>query len=84
MLPDAAIAALVGLAGAFVLAGFLRWLQAHEQPLDPADDDMVGVLGRVSSTIRPDGVGEVIYERNGVRRCSCRAARRRFSTFRAR
>jgi membrane protein implicated in regulation of membrane protease activity len=68
VLPDAGIAALAGLAGAFVLAAFLRWLQAHEQPLDPADDDMIGVLGRVSSTIRPDGVGEVIYERNGVRR----------------
>lgn len=68
VLPDAVIAAAAGLSGAFVLGVFLRWLQAHEQPLDPADDDMIGVLGRVSSTIRPSGVGEVIYERNGVRR----------------
>ncbi len=62
------IAIALGLTGAFLLAAFLRFLQAREQPLNPADYDMVGVLGRVSSAIRPDGIGEAIYVRDGARR----------------
>ena len=63
-----ALALAVGLAGAAILATFLRFLQSHEAPLDPADYDMVGVLGRVSSVIRPEGVGEVIYRRDAGRK----------------
>jgi membrane protein implicated in regulation of membrane protease activity len=65
------IAIALGLFGAWVLAAFLRFLQSREQPLDPADYDMVGTLGRVSSVIRPNGVGEVIYLRDGARRPLC-------------
>lgn len=65
------VAIAVGLVGAWILAAFLRFLQSHEQPLDPADYDMVGILGRVSSVIRPGGVGEVIYLRDGARRPLC-------------
>jgi membrane protein implicated in regulation of membrane protease activity len=65
---DLAIAILVGLTGAVLLGMFLRWLQSHEKPLEATDTDVVGMLGRVSSTIRPDGVGEVIYVRDGSRR----------------
>lgn len=64
---DVVIAAAIGLAGAWILAAFLRFLQSKEQPLDPADYDMAGVLGHVSSAIRVDGVGEVIYIRDGAR-----------------
>jgi membrane protein implicated in regulation of membrane protease activity len=64
---DLLIAIAVGLTGAWFLAGFLRFLQSRERPLDPADYDMVGVLGHVSSTIRPDGVGEMIFVRDGAR-----------------
>ena len=65
---DLAIAIVVGLVGAWCLAAFLRFLQSREQPMDPADYEMVGVLGRVASPIRPNGVGEVIYVRDGARR----------------
>lgn len=65
---DLVLAVALGLAGAWILASFLRFLQSREQPLNPADYEMVGVLGQVSSTIRPDGVGEVIYVRDGARR----------------
>lgn len=68
---DLAIAIGFGIAGAWLLAAFLRFLQAREKPLNPADYEMVGVLGRVSSTIRPDGVGELIYVRDGARRPVC-------------
>jgi len=63
-----AIAAALGLSGAWVLARFLSVLIKNERDMNPADYDMVGVLGRVSSTIRADGVGEVIYLHEGVRR----------------
>src|SRR5437879_53174 len=56
---DLSLAIAVGLLGACLLAAFLRFLESREQPLVVADYDMVGVLGHVSSTIRPDGVGEV-------------------------
>ncbi len=65
---DLAIASAVGLVGAWCLAAFLRFLQSREQPMDPAEYDMIGVLGRVASPIRPNGVGEVIYVRDGARR----------------
>ena len=68
---DLAIAIGFGFAGAWLLAAFLRFLQAREKPLNPADYEMVGVLGRVSSTIRSDGVGELIYVRDGARRPVC-------------
>ena len=68
---DLAAAVLFGLFGAWLLAAFLRFLQLREKPLDPADYEMVGVLGRVSSTIRAGGVGELIYIRDGARRPVC-------------
>ncbi len=69
---DLVIAIAVGLTGAWCLAAFLRFLQSREQPMDPADYDLIGVLGQVSSTIRPNGVGEVIYQRDGARQATQR------------
>ena len=40
----------------------------REAPLYPADYDMVGVLGKLSSPIRAGGTGEVIYSQEGTRR----------------
>lgn len=65
---DLTIAILLGLVGAFLLGSFLRWLQSHEKPLDAADTDVTGMLGRVSSPIRATGVGEMIFVRDGSRR----------------
>ncbi len=65
---DLVLAATVGLIGAWFLAAFLRFLQSREKPLDPSDYEMVGVLGHVSCAIRKDGIGEVIYVRDGARR----------------
>jgi len=65
------IATLGGLAGAAIVFWFLvKVLMAHETILDPSDFDMVGVLGRVSSTIRPTGTGEIIFSQAGARRPS--------------
>jgi len=63
------IATLSGLGGAAVVFWFLaKVLMAREQALDPADYDMVGVLGKLSIAIRPGGTGELIYTQGGTRR----------------
>jgi hypothetical protein len=63
-----AIAALSGLAAASSVFWFLaKVLIAREKPLDQADYDMVGVLGRVSLPIRPGGTGEITYSQEGTR-----------------
>ncbi|HEX4769243.1 MAG TPA: hypothetical protein VH351_00325 [Bryobacteraceae bacterium] len=59
----------VGVCGAWILAAFLRFLQSREGYLDPLDYEMVGILGQVSSPIRAAGVGEILYVREGARRC---------------
>ena len=41
---------------------------AREEALDPADYDMIGVLGKLSMPIRPGGTGELIYSQDGTRR----------------
>ena len=45
-------------------------LLRHERDLDAADYDMIGVLGRVSSPVRQDGTGEMIFSQNGIRRAA--------------
>jgi len=69
------LATICGLAGATIVFLFLtRVLMSHDEVLDPADYDMVGVLGRVSVPIREGGTGEVIYSQAGTRRaCGARS-----------
>ena len=64
---DLVFALVVGLIGAYLLAAFLGFLQSRDKPMDPADYDMIGTLGRVSSPVRTGGVGEMIYTRDGGR-----------------
>ena len=64
-------AVLSGLIGAAVVFWFLfKVLLKHDRDLDPADYEMVGVLGHVSSVVREDGTGEMIFSQNGVRRAA--------------
>ena len=63
------VALLAGLAGAALVFLFLvKFLMRPNEELDPADYEMAGVLGTVSSRIRPDGVGEILFSQQGVRR----------------
>jgi len=64
-----------GLVGGGVVFVFLsRVLISDEENMDPADYEMVGVLGRVSSSIREGGTGEIIYTQMGTRRvCGARS-----------
>ena len=60
------VAGASGVAGASLVLWFLAKLTAQERPMDPLDYEMVGVLGRVSSPIRPPGTGEILYLRDGA------------------
>jgi membrane protein implicated in regulation of membrane protease activity len=66
-----AIAITLGLAGASVIAAFLRFLRARERPLDPQDYFLIGVVGSVSSRLSAGKTGEIIYLRDGARKALC-------------
>ncbi len=58
-----------GLAGGGIIFLFLsRVLISREETMDPADYEMVGVLGRIVSPIREGGTGELLYSQAGTRR----------------
>jgi hypothetical protein len=61
------IAGVSGVGGAAIVFGFLRVLISSEHPMDPADYQMVGVLGKVTSPIRAGGTGEIVYTQGGTR-----------------
>ena len=69
------LAILAGLVGAAIVFLFLtKVLMSREENLDPADFEMVGVLGKLSNPIREGGTGEIIYSQAGTRRtCGARS-----------
>jgi membrane protein implicated in regulation of membrane protease activity len=68
------ISLLSGTGGAAIIYLFLsRVLSSPNEHLDPADFEMIGVLGRLSIPIRAGGTGELIYSQAGTRRvCGAR------------
>jgi membrane protein implicated in regulation of membrane protease activity len=64
-----------GLAGAAIVFWFIvKFLLTHDHALDPANYDRVGVLARVSSGIRENGTGEIIFSQEGARHtCGARS-----------
>jgi hypothetical protein len=64
-----------GLVGGGVIFLFLsRVLISGEENMDPADYEMVGVLGRLCVSIREGGTGELLYSQMGTRRvCGARS-----------
>lgn len=55
-------------AGAVVFLFLAKFLMAREADLDPADYDMIGVLGKLTIPIRTGGTGELVYSQEGTRR----------------
>jgi len=64
-----------GLFGGGIIFFFLtRVLISDAENMDPADYEMVGVLGRLCAPIRSGGTGEMIYAQMGTRRvCGARS-----------
>jgi len=69
------LAVLAGLVGGAIIFFFLaKFLMSDQEFLDPADFEMVGVLGKLSVPIREGGTGELIYSQMGTRRvCGARS-----------
>jgi len=69
------LSAVAGVIGGGIIFLFLsKFLLADEEYLDPADFEMVGVLGKLSVPIREGGTGELIYSQMGTRRvCGARS-----------
>jgi hypothetical protein len=66
---------LSGLVAATIVFLFLsKVLISEDENMDAGDYEMVGVLGRISSSIRAGGTGEIIYAQMGTRRvCGARS-----------
>jgi hypothetical protein len=47
----------------------VRLLMGHDRELRDDDYEMIGAIGRVSSGIRANGTGEIIFSQEGVRGC---------------
>jgi hypothetical protein len=64
-----------GLVGGGIIFLFLsRVLISGEENMDPADYEMVGVLGKLCVSIREGGTGELLYSQMGTRRvCGARS-----------
>jgi len=56
------------LGGGIIFFFLSKVLMSDEENMDPADYEMVGVLGKVSSSIREGGTGEIVYTQMGTRR----------------
>lgn len=66
------VAGLVG--GAIIFFFLTKILMSDQEYLDPADFEMVGVLGKLCVPIREGGTGELIYSQMGTRRvCGARS-----------
>jgi len=64
-----ALAVVTGLAGAALVFAFLtKVLLPRERTLLPEDTDMCGVIATVTSELRPNGLGEILFSLNGTRR----------------
>ena len=64
-----------GLVGGGIIFLFLsRVLISDDENMDPADTEMVGVLGKLCMPIRAGGTGELVYAQVGTRRvCGARS-----------
>jgi membrane protein implicated in regulation of membrane protease activity len=64
-----------GMVGAALIFWFIaKLLLKHDRELDPADYERVGVLGRITSTVREGGTGEMIFSQEGTRHtCGARS-----------
>jgi len=70
------LSAASGLVGGGIIFLFLtKVLMSEEENMDPADYEMVGVLGKLSVSVREGGgTGELVYSQAGTRRvCGARS-----------
>lgn len=59
-----------GFVGAALIYRLLTVVKHGETYLDPSEERIIGSLGRVTSSIREGGTGEITYELRGIRQVS--------------
>jgi membrane protein implicated in regulation of membrane protease activity len=70
-----AVSTIAGLIGASVVFLFLvKVLLPHDRSMDPADYDMIGVLGTLTIGIREGGTGEIVYVQGETRKSAAARA----------
>jgi membrane protein implicated in regulation of membrane protease activity len=75
LLPALVIATLAGfVGGSIVFWFFLKVMVAHDHTMDPADFEVVGVIGTITNTIREGGTGELVYAQGGTRKTTAARA----------
>ena len=62
--------AAMGLAGGILIHRLLSVIRHGESVIDPTKERIIGSLGRVTSSIREGGTGEITYELRGTRQAS--------------
>lgn len=63
------LSAVAGVAGATALFWFMAHvLMPHERAMTAEETATIGVVGKVSGTIRDHGTGEILFSQNGSRR----------------
>jgi membrane protein implicated in regulation of membrane protease activity len=63
-----------GVVGGYFVLRLLNWIKGQETFMDARYETLEGSMGRVTSPIRAGGVGEIVYEMNGVRQVSAARA----------
>ncbi len=75
LLPALVIATLAGfVGGSIVFWFFLKVMIAHDHTMDPADYEVVGVIGTITNSIREGGTGELVYAQGGTRKTTAARA----------
>ena len=68
VVPIVILSTVAGLVGATLVFLFVaKVLMKHDRDMDPADYERVGVIGRVVSSIREGGTGEIVFSLQGTR-----------------
>ncbi|MGN6032204.1 MAG: hypothetical protein ACTHQE_11120, partial [Thermomicrobiales bacterium] len=71
----APVAIVIGAVGGVIAALVVSWflvkvLRPASTELDPKEYQTIGAIGRVTSSIREGGTGEIVYELGGTRQVS--------------
>jgi membrane protein implicated in regulation of membrane protease activity len=75
LLPALIIATLAGFVGGAIVFWFLlKMMLNYDHTLDPADFEIVGVIGTITNSIREGGTGEITYSQGGTRRATAARA----------
>lgn len=68
------VAVIGGAGGGYAVGRAVRGLSGSGDVLDPRAYELPGTIGRVVSSIRPNGTGEIVYEQAGSRQVAAARA----------